>query len=121
VSGIIFADINEKGANESAEQAKKLAKHPNFHTLVVVVDVTDAESVKAMVDAAIKEFGRIDYNVNSAGVSVTNSILFPSLTLLLYKLQLTPSSEPSNPAALFPKVLLNSLIASTISTQGALC
>lgn len=67
-SGIILADINEKGAHESAEHAKTLAKRPDFRTLVVHLDVTRPESIQAMVDQAVKEFGRIDYSVHSAGV-----------------------------------------------------
>lgn len=34
-----------------------------------MVDVTDVDSVQTMVDAAIAEFGRINYFVHSAGVS----------------------------------------------------
>ncbi|KAL2051267.1 hypothetical protein ABVK25_008516 [Lepraria finkii] len=41
VSGVLFADMNGQGAQESAE---------------------------SRVDTAIKEFGRIDHSVNSAGV-----------------------------------------------------
>ena len=33
------------------------------------VDVVEPESVQAMVDVTVKEFGKIDYSVNSAGVS----------------------------------------------------
>lgn len=37
--------------------------------MAVKVNVTDAKSVQEMVDVAVKEFGRIDYVVNAAGVS----------------------------------------------------
>lgn len=37
------------------------------------VDVVDIASVQAMVDLAAKEFGRIDYCVNAAGVILTFS------------------------------------------------
>jgi NAD(P)-dependent dehydrogenase (short-subunit alcohol dehydrogenase family) len=36
----------------------------------VVADVADAEAVRAVADAAVKEFGRIDTWVNNAGVSI---------------------------------------------------
>ena len=45
-----------------------MAKHPEYRAIAVMVDVTDPESVQSMVDTTIKEFGRIDYSVNSAGV-----------------------------------------------------
>lgn len=69
-SGIVFADLNKSGAQEAADKSKKFAAHPNYRTLVVEVDVTDPAGVQAVVDAAVKEFGRIDYSVNSAGVSL---------------------------------------------------
>ena len=56
------------GATETAEKCKTFATHHGFQTLVVDVDVTDASSVQDMVDTAVKEFGRIDYNVHCAGV-----------------------------------------------------
>jgi NAD(P)-dependent dehydrogenase (short-subunit alcohol dehydrogenase family) len=66
--GVIVADINEQGAQKSAERSKKFAKHPEYRAVTVQVDITDEASVQAMVDRAIKEFRRIDYCVNSAGV-----------------------------------------------------
>ncbi|KAI9665040.1 MAG: hypothetical protein M1821_006488 [Bathelium mastoideum] len=64
---IAFADINEEGAKQASEKSKAFATNPEYRCLVLRVDVTDAASVQAMVDATVKEFGRIDYNVNSAG------------------------------------------------------
>ncbi len=48
---------------ETAEQVRALGRR----CLPVVTDVTDPGSVKAMVEAAIAEFGRIDVLVNNAG------------------------------------------------------
>ncbi|KAM0804373.1 hypothetical protein BDR22DRAFT_885635 [Usnea florida] len=73
-SGIIFADLDEAGAHDSAEQSKSLASHSEYRYLVVHVDITDAESVQAMVDAAVKEFGRIDYSVNCAGIGTSSKL-----------------------------------------------
>lgn len=72
--GVVLADINLQGAQEAAEKSKSYAKHPEFRALGMVVDVADPISVQAMVDAAIEDFGRIDYSVNSAGVRI-----FPTL------------------------------------------
>ena len=41
---------------------------PTTAFLVVHVDVTDAESVQAMVDGTVKEFGKNDYSISCAGV-----------------------------------------------------
>lgn len=68
VSAVVLADIDEKGAQEAAEKSREFATHPEYSTLVVRVDVTDAASIQAMVDAAVQRYGRIEYNVNSAGV-----------------------------------------------------
>ena len=66
--GVAFADINEEGALAAAEESKKLAENANFKAIAVKVDITDEASVDNMVQSALKEFGRIDYSVNSAGV-----------------------------------------------------
>jgi NAD(P)-dependent dehydrogenase (short-subunit alcohol dehydrogenase family) len=68
-AGVLLADINEAGAMEAVEESKTLATDPNYQAFAVKVDVTDATSVKSMVDRAVEKFGRIDYCVNSAGVS----------------------------------------------------
>ena len=64
----MFADLDEKGAREAAEKSKSFATNSHFRTMAFRVDVTDPISVQSMVDTTVKEFGRIDYNVNSAGV-----------------------------------------------------
>lgn len=61
--------MNDNGAREAAEQSKIVAIQSAYRYLVVHLDVTDPASVQSMVDAAIKEFGRIDYSVNCAGVT----------------------------------------------------
>lgn len=51
-----------------AEESRKYAKHAKYRALAVKVDVTDTESVQSLIATTVKEFGRIDYAVNSAGV-----------------------------------------------------
>lgn len=70
VRGLVFADINEQGAKDSADASKQYARHPDYKAVAVYVDITDEASVQNMVETTVKEFGRIDYNVNSAGVSL---------------------------------------------------
>ena len=48
--------------------SNKVATNPDYRAIAVTVDITDDGSVQRMVEVALKEFGRIDYAVNSAGV-----------------------------------------------------
>lgn len=73
VKGVAFADLNEEGAQEAAEESRKYAKNPAYQTLVIKVDVAEEDGVQEMVSRVVKGFGRIDYAVNSAGVSNTIS------------------------------------------------
>lgn len=67
--GLFVADINLEGAQETAAQAKALAKDADFRVDVVQADVSVEESIRAAVTRAAKYLGRIDYAVHSAGVS----------------------------------------------------
>lgn len=49
------------------EVAAKIAEEFGVKTLAVRCDITDTEGVEAMVDAVLKEFGRIDILINNAG------------------------------------------------------
>lgn len=79
--GVVFADINAEGAAENAEKSKAYATNPAYKALSITVDTTDQASVQEMVDFTIKEFGRINYSINSAGVCILNSFLPSFLTL----------------------------------------
>lgn len=67
---MVVADINLDGAQETAAQAKALAKDPGFRVDAVQVNVCVEESVRTAVAHAVKYLGRIDYAVHSAGVSL---------------------------------------------------
>ncbi|KAF7927124.1 hypothetical protein EAE99_005455 [Botrytis elliptica] len=71
-----LADINGENAPKAAETARKYATHPDVRTLIIGVDVADAESVQKMIDVTAKELGRIDYAVNGAGVQSSSSLFF---------------------------------------------
>ena len=43
-------------------------KHTGAKALAITTDVTDREQVKALVDAAVREFGRVDVMLNNAGL-----------------------------------------------------
>lgn len=68
-AGVVFADLNYEGALANAEKSKTFAINPDYRALAIKVDTTDPTSVKEMVDFTVKEFGQINYSINSAGVS----------------------------------------------------
>ncbi|KAI0102493.1 NAD(P)-binding protein [Nemania sp. FL0031] len=81
VEGVVLADINEQGAKEAAEECKKYANATNFRAIAIQVDVTEEASVQNMVDTAVREFGRIDYNVNSAGMGNMSGAVISNLKI----------------------------------------
>ncbi|KAI5867645.1 NAD(P)-binding protein [Durotheca rogersii] len=74
--GILFGDTNYDGVANAARESKSLASNPTYQALSVKLNVTDPSSVKAMMDLAVKEFGRIDYFVNAVGVDVAEYVPF---------------------------------------------
>ncbi|CAN8097863.1 unnamed protein product [Discula destructiva] len=72
VQAVVFADLNEEGAAAAAEESKKYAKNAQYKAISVKVEISDEESVKNLFATAVKEFGRVDYAVNSAGIDLEN-------------------------------------------------
>ncbi|KAL7625208.1 hypothetical protein AAE478_004423 [Parahypoxylon ruwenzoriense] len=68
--GVAFADIDAEAASAAAEESKAVASNPEYQAISIQVDVSNEASVDQMVKVAVAKFGRIDYNVNSAGVGV---------------------------------------------------
>lgn len=67
---MVFADLNEEWAKASSEESVKYASAGGYETNVFRVDVRDAKSVGEMVGFVVQRYGRVDYCVNAAGVSV---------------------------------------------------
>lgn len=68
---VIIADIDEKhGIN-----AEKNINSEGGKAVFVKTDVGDINSVKAMVDATLKEYGRLDILVNNAGIYTKGDVL----------------------------------------------
>lgn len=61
---VVVADIDRPGADETAA----LITAAGGEALAVTVDVADGASVKAMVDAAVERYGRLDIAHNNAGI-----------------------------------------------------
>lgn len=73
VEGLVVADINVPSLDEIIEECIKVATHKDFRVVPVKVDVRVEEEVIAMVDTVVKEFGRLDYAANVAGVSTLST------------------------------------------------
>ncbi|KAI3394961.1 hypothetical protein diail_2019 [Diaporthe ilicicola] len=83
--GVVFADINHEVAQKVAEESKGLARHPDYQALVIKLDIGDEQSVQGLVTTTVKELGRIDYAVNSAGIDLEQYKQFtPLLDLGLF-------------------------------------
>lgn len=67
----VVADVNRDTAARTADEAAEFGPA----TLAAAVDVSDAASVQAMVDAAVGKFGRVDHLVNNAGITRDNLLL----------------------------------------------
>jgi 3-oxoacyl-[acyl-carrier protein] reductase len=68
---IIVSDINIDAAKITAGEIAKLG----VKTIATKTNVADAESVKAMVDEAVKFFGKIDILINNAGITRDNLLI----------------------------------------------
>jgi NAD(P)-dependent dehydrogenase (short-subunit alcohol dehydrogenase family) len=62
--GVVVADINAEAGKETVELVEKAGGKAFF----VQCDVTKEVEIKAMVEAAEREFGRLDYACNNAGI-----------------------------------------------------
>lgn len=63
-ASVVVADINEAGGNETAEMIRSTGSDARF----IACDVSDPESARTMVEAAVGEAGRLDVLVNDAGI-----------------------------------------------------
>lgn len=65
---MVFADLDFSRVQQIAEKSSKIAASPSYRSLPVSVDVTDSAQVQDMISQTVALFGKIDYNVNCAGV-----------------------------------------------------
>lgn len=63
--------INYAGGREAAEQTAQSIKDNGGEAIALQADVSKANEVAALFDAAIAHFGRIDVLINNAGVMIT--------------------------------------------------
>lgn len=67
-AGVAFADIDLEAAERAAKESVGMARNPDYRAISIPVDVTHEAEVWNMVEKTRREFGRIDYAVNCAGV-----------------------------------------------------
>ena len=70
VRGIVVADLDYEGALGTIKESLGMASNKEYEAVAVEVDVSNEDSVQAMVDTTVAKFGRIDCLINSAGVIV---------------------------------------------------
>lgn len=61
---VVIADYTKELAEAGAHEIAELGRR----SVAVVVDVRKPDSVTAMVDATVKQFGRLDIAMNNAGI-----------------------------------------------------
>jgi meso-butanediol dehydrogenase/(S,S)-butanediol dehydrogenase/diacetyl reductase len=70
-AAVVVADVN----NEGAEAAAQAIRDEGGHALGVGCDVSVRASVRAAIESAVDEFGRLDVMFNNAGISKTQRFL----------------------------------------------
>lgn len=70
-ANVLLADINLEAAEKAAALISK--KSPNVKAIAVKADVGKEEDIKAAVDKAVKEFGRLDVMVRDIRPSICPS------------------------------------------------
>jgi NAD(P)-dependent dehydrogenase (short-subunit alcohol dehydrogenase family) len=64
-AAVVVADLNEAGGAETVDEIKRGQGRAVFQK----IDVSDEAQIKAAIDRAVKEFGRLDITFNNAGVA----------------------------------------------------
>jgi NAD(P)-dependent dehydrogenase (short-subunit alcohol dehydrogenase family) len=66
--------VTSRQEERALESAAALAGATGQRTMGLVVDVTGAEQIESMIQAVVKEFGRIDILVNNAGINIRKPV-----------------------------------------------
>ena len=67
-SGIVVADIDEKGGKETVSLVESCSK---AKCLFLPTDISDEDQVNKTVQATVEQFGKVDILVNNAGICPT--------------------------------------------------
>lgn len=67
--------VNYSGSKEKAEEVVRLIQEAGGEAFAIQADVSNAESVKNLIDETIKNFGSLDILVNNAGITKDNLLM----------------------------------------------
>lgn len=67
--------VNYSGSKDKAEEVVQLITEAGGEAFAIQADVSNADSVKEMIDATIETFGAIDILVNNAGITRDNLLM----------------------------------------------
>ncbi len=67
--------VNYSGSQDKAEEVVKLIQEAGGEAFAIQADVSNAESVKNLVDETIATFGSVDILVNNAGITKDNLLM----------------------------------------------
>lgn len=67
--------VNYSGSKDKADEVVKLIKESGGEAFAIQADVSDADSVKNMIDKTVETFERIDILVNNAGITRDNLLM----------------------------------------------
>lgn len=69
--------MNVEAASRVVAECKAVAAANNFRAESLQIDITQEESVEMATKCMVKAFGRIDYCINCAGVSLVSTSILP--------------------------------------------
>jgi 3-oxoacyl-[acyl-carrier protein] reductase len=67
--------VNYSGSKDKADEVVEIIKNAGGEAFAIQADVSNAESVKKMIDETIATFGSIDILVNNAGITRDNLLM----------------------------------------------
>ncbi len=67
--------VNYSGSKDKADEVVRQIMESGGEAFAIQADVSDADSVKDMVDKTVEAFGRIDILVNNAGITRDNLLM----------------------------------------------
>lgn len=71
---IVIADLNECGLRETESLFRTIS--PGCSFISVQTDVSNVHSVQMLIDSAVREFDRIDYVCNAAGLGAILHVVY---------------------------------------------
>lgn len=68
-AGVALLDINSEGLDKTKKEVEPLSQTKGFKVTTHTVDISNESEVDKVVESIAKDFGRLDYVVNAAGIA----------------------------------------------------